>query len=144
VRPSQIITGVHLQICLWNYDVDPNTHDKQYESKTFPVLKSVSPERGNVLYRHVKAFAEGRCDLVFLGKEWESPERITLQWKCKGRSSHGKYGGRYAKLLDEMNIACQPEYHRLPKKCRNINLKIVIRLADLRKDVISGWELSRI
>jgi len=30
------------------------------------------------------------------------------------------------------------------KKCSNINLKIVIRLADIRKDVISSLELSQI
>jgi len=70
-----------------------------------------------------KAFSGRRCDGVFSGKDWESPERVTLEWKCKGTASHGKYGGRYGKLLDGTNIPCGEEYYRLHKKCRTINLK---------------------
>ena len=81
---------------------------------------------------------------MFSGKDRESPERITLEGKYKGRAIHEKYGVRYAKLLDRMNIASGLEYYRLQKTFRTINIRVIIRLADLRKGGKTSVELSLI
>ena len=103
-------------------------HVRQYEGKTFPVL--MSHLSAVICLEVCGGIFWGKIRTVFLGKEWKSLERVTLEWKYKGRATHGKYGGRHAKLLDGMNIAFGLEYYSLQETFSTLNVWVVIRLVE--------------